>query len=229
MLQKLIVLQLLDKQIWLKYNEYEVNESGVNEMAKTQRQMQKERTRKHLIETAFRQFAQKGLTTTRTADIAKAAKVSHGTVFAHFSTQEELLNTVIEEFGVRVSLRLHELAAGNGSLRDVLAAHLRGLTEFEAFYTRLVIEGRLLPENARNTFTMIQSSISFHISQAAEREMKEGNMDRYPVHLLFNTWIGLIHYYLANNDLFAAPGESVLERHGQELLEHYMKLIAPKR
>lgn len=195
--------------------------------SKTWRQIQKERTRKLLIETAFEQFAQRGFTTTRTADIAKAAKVSHGTVFAHFSTQEELLNVVIEEFGARVSLRLHELAVCNKSLRDVLVAHLRGLTEFEAFYTKLVIEGRLLPESARNTFTLIQSTISLHLSQAAEREIKKGTIDSYPIHLLFNTWLGLIHYYLANNDLFA-PEESVLERYGQELLDHYMRLITSK-
>ncbi|MFZ7103388.1 MAG: TetR/AcrR family transcriptional regulator [Peptococcaceae bacterium] len=194
---------------------------------KTQRQVQKEQTRKHLMETAFRQFAEKGLTTTRTADIAKAAKVSHGTVFAHFPTQEALLNAVIEEFGVRVSRRLHELAAGHTGLREVLAAHLKGLREFEAFYTRLVIEGRLLPESARNAFIIIQSSISFHISQAAEREQQTGTIAVYPLHLLFNTWIGLLHYYLANNDLFA-PGESVIERYGQELLEHFMSLMAVK-
>ena len=194
----------------------------------TKRQIQKDQTRKHLINTAFHLFAQKGLTTTRTADIAKAAKVSHGTVFAHFLTQEALLNTVIEDFGERVSLRLHELAVCNNSLREVLGAHLKGLMEFEAFYTRLVIEGRMLPESARNAFVIIQSSIAFHISQAAEREMKEGIIDPSPMHMLFNTWIGLIHYYLANNDLFA-PEESVLERYGQELLEYFMELIVSKR
>ncbi|MBN7771751.1 TetR/AcrR family transcriptional regulator [Clostridium aminobutyricum] len=196
-------------------------------MARTQRQIQKDQTRKHIIEVALEQFAQNGITATRTADIAKAAKVSHGTVFSHFLTQEELLNTVIEEFGIKVSKRLHELAASHTGLRQVLEAHLNGLTEFEAFYTRLVIEGRLLPQSARNTLTIIQSSISFHISQAAEEAMKEGYVDRYPIHLLFNTWIGLIHYYLANNDLFA-PGESVLKRYGQEILDHYMRLISSK-
>jgi AcrR family transcriptional regulator len=196
-------------------------------MAKTQRQIQKDQTRKHIVETAFKLFAQQGITATTTADIAKAANVSHGTVFVHFATQEMLLNTVIEEFGTRVSLRLHELVASDKSLREVLEAHLKGLAEFEAFYTRLVIEGRLLPESARNAFIMIQSSISFHISQAAEREMKAGTIEPYPVHLLFNTWLGLIHYYLTNNDLFA-PGESVLNRYGQELLEYYMRLIRSK-
>ncbi len=199
----------------------------VGRQYRTQRQIQKEQTRKHLIEAALEQFAKQGLTTTRTADIAKAANVSHGTVFVHFPTQEVLLNAVIEEFGVRVSRRLHELAICNRSLRDVLEAHLRGLMEFEAFYTRLVVEGRLLPESARNVFTVIQSSISFHLGQAAEQEIRKGIIAPYPIHLLFNTWVGLIHYYLANNDLFA-PGESVLARYRQELLAHYIHLISAK-
>ena len=199
----------------------------IQTQSKTRRQIQKERTRQHLIETAFEQFAQHGLTTTRTADIAKAAGVSHGTVFVHFPTQEALLSAVIEEFGVRVALRLHELADSNKSLRDVLEAHLKGLLEFEPFYTRLVIEGRLLPSSARSTFIMIQSAISFHLGQAAEWEIGAGTIAPGPIHLLFNTWVGLLHYYLANGDLFA-PGESVLERYGQELLEHYMGLIAPR-
>jgi len=198
-----------------------------SEQPRTYRQIQKEKTRKDIIDTAFELYSRQGFTATRTADIAKAAKVSHGTVFAHFSTQEALQSSVIEEFGERVSLKLHELAANNNSLRDVLEAHLSCLTEFEGFYTRLVIEGRLLPKSARNSFLIIQSTISFHLSQAAQREMKEGKIDEYPIHLLFNTWIGLIHYYLANNDLFA-PGESVLDRYGQELLEHYMHLIHDK-
>lgn len=108
-----------------------------------------------------------------------------------------------------------------------METHLRGLTEFEPFYTRLVMEYRLLPSGARNTFIMIQSSISFHISQAAEKEMKEGRTILCPVHLLFNTWVGLVHYYLTNNDLFA-PGGSVLERYGQQLIDYYMSLVVAK-
>jgi AcrR family transcriptional regulator len=193
----------------------------------TKRKKQKERTRKHIIETALQCYAKYGLISTRTSDIAEAAKVSHGTIFAHFSTQETLLNTVIEVFGSRVSLRLHELAATNSSLRDILEAHIGGLKEFESFYTRLVMECRLLPPDARNTFIMIQSAISFHISQAAEKEIEKGYISTRPIYLLFNTWVGLIHYYLANNDLFA-PGGSVLERYGQLLIDHYMSLIVKK-
>ncbi len=192
-------------------------------MSESQRQKQKAQTRNLLIEAAFEQLAQKGLTTARTADIAQAAGVSHGTVFAHFPTRDALLAEVINEFGARITRRLHELARG-GSMRDILEAHLKGLAEFEAFYTRLVTEGSLLPECARHTLVMIQSAVSFHLSQAASREMEAGVIRPLAMHLFFNTWIGLVHYYLANGDLFA-PGEPVLARYGKELLEHFLNLI----
>lgn len=196
-------------------------------MPETQRQKQKNLTRKHIIEVAIKQYAVIGLTKTRTADIAKAANVSHGTIFAHFSTQEELLIAVIDEFGSRINMRLHELASGKSGVREVLEAHLEGLIEFEDFYTKLVIESRLLPKDVRNTFIMIQSTISFHLSQAVEREMKAGSILPLPIYMIFNGWVGLIHYYLTNSDLFS-PGESVLKRYGQDLLLYYMSLITPK-
>lgn len=193
-------------------------------MGESQRQEQKNRTRKHLISVAFDRLAKDGLVSTSTSDIAKAAGVSHGTVFAHFATRDELLTAVIEEFGNRISLRLHELASNGGSIREVLNAHLKGLIEFEPFYRRLVMDSHLLPESARSTLIMIQSVISFHISEVAEREIKSGKIRPHPIHLLFNTWIGLVHYYLANSDLFTSS-ESVLSSKGGELLEYFTDLI----
>jgi AcrR family transcriptional regulator len=194
-------------------------------MSESKRREQKEQTRKQLIEVAFQQFAQNGLMATRTLDIAKAAGVAHGSVFVHFPTREALLITVIEEFGHRITQRIHELASGGGSVREVLEAHWNGLIEYEPFYTRLVTERQLLPKEVRHFLVMIQSAISLHLQQAAEAEMNAGTIRRFPLHLFFNTWMGLIHYYLANGDLFA-PGESVLKRYGPELMDYFLDLTA---
>ena len=172
----------------------------------------------------MKQFGENGITKTRTADIAKVANVSHGTVFAHFATQEELIISVIEEFGNRITQRLHELVNADSNLFEVLEAHIEGLIEFESFYTRLIIERRLLPESVRNTYIMIQSTISFHISIAAEKEIEQGIIREAPIHLIYNTWIGLIHYYITNGDLFS-PNGSVLKQYRHELLHHYINLI----
>lgn len=204
----------------MSYNSFK----GDNIMSENKRQLQKNLTRRHLIETALKEFGEKGILATKTLDIAKAANVSHGTVFSHFPTQEDLLTAVIEDFGNKLAARLHELVDENSNLAEILKAHLTGLIEFEPFYIRLIIERRLLPEAARNTYIMLQSIVSFHISLAAEGEMKQGTIKIQPVHLIFNTWIGLIHYYMTNSDLFSPDG-SVLKQYGEQLLQYYLNLI----
>ena len=196
-------------------------------MAGSQRQKQKTETKNFLVETAMEQFGKWGLTATKTADIAAAAKLSHGTVFLHFPTREALLEEVIEAFGRRTARRMHELLDSECTMEEVLAAHLKGIEENEAFYAALISETAVLPEGAQNTLIMIQSAISHHILQVAQREMNAGTMKKMPFDLLFNTWIGLIHYYLSNRGLFAPDG-SVIARHGSRLTAHFMNLISEK-
>ena len=190
-----------------------------------QRLKQKNLTRQLLLESAMRLFSENGFSNTTTYAISKAAGVSHGTVFAHFKTQEELLIAILEDFGKRVNSRLHALAGRGDSLRDVLEAHIEGLQEFEDFYIRLVTENRLLPQEARNVFLLLQSTISFHLSQAMEKEVSEGRIKNLPVHLVFNGWVGLLHHYITNNDLFCPEG-SVLKRHSKEILDYYLSLLS---
>ncbi|MEA3501201.1 MAG: TetR/AcrR family transcriptional regulator [Actinomycetota bacterium] len=186
----------------------------------------KQRTRLQLIEAALDVMAERGITATRTIDVAKRAGVAHGTVFVHFPTREDLITAVVDAHARQIGGRLHELAGDSATVRDVLTAHLAGLVEHEAFYARLVMEGPLLPAYPRATLLGIQSAISAHLAEAAEREMAAGRVRRMPVYLLFNTWLGLVHHYLCNRELFA-PGESVLERWGPTLLNHYLGLIGP--
>jgi AcrR family transcriptional regulator len=193
-------------------------------MASDLRKRQKEQTRQRILEAAMRRFADDGLTRAATADIARDAGVSHGTVFVHFPTLEALQQAAIEAFGEQVTARLHELATEGHTLREVLQAHLQGLVEQERFYTRLVLEGRLLTPQARVVLVGIQSVMAHHIGMAASREMELGAIRPMETHLLFNTWMGLVHYYLANGDLFS-PEEPVLERCGPELLEHFCRLL----
>jgi AcrR family transcriptional regulator len=197
-------------------------------MKENKRNVQKELTRKKLIEVAIKLFGDNGILNTKTIDISKEAGVSHGTVFSHFKTQEELLVTVIEEVGDRIVSKLQELIDVNGSLEEILKAHISGLMEFEKFYTRLIIERRLLPESASNIYIIIQSSISFHIGNVLKKEIAKGKIIDTPIHLLFNSWVGLIHYYLTNGDLFTNE-ESILNNYGQDLINHYINLITVKK
>lgn len=190
------------------------------------RAQQKTKTRQRVLNRAKRRFSREGFTQARTADIARAAAISHGALFVHFRSKEELMLAVVEDFGAELTDRLHALVKQGSSLREALTAHLRSLEDHEGLYLRVLLELGLLPAEVRARWTGIQSAIAFHLSAAAEREFAKGTLRRVEPSLFFNTWLGLIHHYLVNRDLFA-PGASVLAKHGPALLEHYLRLLAP--
>ena len=53
---------------------------------------------KKIVETAINLFAEKGYSNTSTAEIAKLAEVSEGTIFKHYGTKENLLLSVLVPF-----------------------------------------------------------------------------------------------------------------------------------
>jgi AcrR family transcriptional regulator len=188
------------------------------------RAQQKEQTRVLLLRTAYQVFSERGIVGSRVSDVARAAGVAQGTVFTHFASQEALIEAVVAHYGERIALRTHELASTGGGLAGILRAHLDGIAEYEPFYARLVIENRLLPRSVRDTLIGLQAAISFHLSQVIATEPDTG----IPPHLLFNLWIGLVHHYLANGDLFAPQGH-VIERYGATLIDTYLRLLDPEK
>jgi len=121
-----------------------------------------------------------------------------------------------------VIAKIHRLAETKDNIEELLKAHLDVLARHEKFYIRLIAERSLLPEDARLTFSNIQSIVAYHFNKVFERE--NNTIKNLPVHLLFNTWMGLVHYYLLNKDLFS-PESPVLERYGPELTETFLELI----
>jgi AcrR family transcriptional regulator len=189
------------------------------------RKEQKERTREHLLQTAYQEFAKRGIIATKTLDIAQAANVSHGTLFVHFPTRDLLLIQVIEEFGLNLGKRLQQLAAKKQGIKSTLEGHIAVIQEYEPFYAQLVIEGPLLPPLARYKIFLIQSGIAAYLEKAAKLDIEKGMIRKLPLHLMLNTWLGLLHHYLVNRDLFA-PGQSVLATHKSDLIHHFMNCIS---
>lgn len=187
------------------------------------RQLQKEKTREKIILAAAKVFSEQGFSAPTTA-IATEAQISHGSIFVHFHTLESLLTCLLNSFSQDISLELHTLAESGSDIEKLLAMHINVLIKHENFYKRLIKEAVYLPEEAKNNFIAIQSTVSIHFLQALEQEMHAGKIKDIPFHLIFNTWLGLVHYYLLNGELFA-PQESVLKRYKDILIKCFMTLI----
>jgi len=186
------------------------------------RQIQKEATRENIVRTAMRIYSQQGFFIS-TNEIAKEAGIAHGSIFVHFPTRNELqlytLNRIAEELGEK----LHNLSLAGEELQKMLYAHIEILKEYESFYTHLILELPSLPDEAQQTLISIHSITSHHFAEVIEKAVQTGKIKDIPFHMLFNTWIGLLHYYLQNKMLFA-PETSVLDRYKDDLVRTFVSL-----
>jgi len=187
------------------------------------RLIQKAQTREKIIAAAIKVYSECGFSAPSSA-IADEAQVSHGSIFVHFPTVESLLVCLLEIFSNDINIELHSLSESGNDIAKLLAMHLNVLIKYENFYRRLVTETVYLPPEAKNTFIAIQSTVSIHFFEALKHKINAGEIKNLPFHMLFNTWLGLVHYYLLNGALFAPRG-SVLKRHKNILIKSYLALI----
>lgn len=193
-------------------------------MEKITRREQKEKTRAGLVRQAERLFAANGISQTTTADIAKALRVSHGTLFVHFPTREDLIKAVVDEYGERLANALGQCLTSEMKLDALLRAHLEVLAEFEDFYLRLISESQSLPSNIRSIVYAINAALSYRFYRAAKIDMNTGKVKKMTQVQFFNTWMGLVHYNIMNRDLFSDT-TPVLKEIADELLSHFFNLI----
>ena len=187
------------------------------------RQIRKEATREKIVRTAMRVYSRQGFFAS-TSDIAKEAGIAHGSIFVHFPTRDELQMFTLNRFAEELGEKLHDLSLAGEGLREFLHAHIGILTEYEAFYTRLISELPSLPDEARQTLISIHSVASHHFMEVIEKAVQTSEIKDIPIHMLFNAWIAFVHYYLQNKDLFAPEG-SVLVRYGDALIDAYLALV----
>jgi AcrR family transcriptional regulator len=191
--------------------------------ALTLRGKQRLETRQRILLAACATFGRAGFSSVRTQDIAMEARVSHGSVFAHFKTREALIAAVVEEVVVRAAnLVRHELRVAR-SVQDVLYAHLGALAEHEGLYANIVAERRTLPSVVQARLTEVNSGVASYLLDALERERGVRPLKVEP-HFAFNGWLALVHYYLLNRDLFA-PDRTVLSERAEELVQNYLAMV----
>lgn len=188
---------------------------------KNKREIQKAETRKKIIEAAYKVYSRNGFSV-RTDVIAKEAGVSHGSIFSHFPTVDDLVESLINEFGCRLTEELHEKAKEINGIKGFLKVHIHLISQYESFYYQLVVDGEHIPDRGKLAFLGFQSAVSHHLAEALKRQ--EGELIDIAASMLFNTWVGLIHYYIQNRKLFVKEG-SVLLQHEKELTESYIKMI----
>lgn len=90
----------------------------------------KEDTRKNIMETAVKLFAETGFKDTSIAKIAKDADVGKGTIYWHFDSKEDLFFSIIKEKGKIYFDKVLQLDRSDLSPEDVIYKYIKGRIEF---------------------------------------------------------------------------------------------------
>ena len=196
-------------------------------MDKLTRKEQKEKTRAGLLEITEKLFSKNGIGITTTSDIAKACQVSHGTLFIHFPTREELILAVVDRFGERLAKELGSRCTSDMPLKELLKAHALVLIEFEDFYMRLISESQSLPPQIRSQLYAINASLSYRFYNSAKPGMKSGEYKKIDQASFLNTWLAILHFYILNRDLFS-DHTPILKYKTDDLIKHFLNLIKTK-
>jgi TetR/AcrR family transcriptional regulator, acrEF/envCD operon repressor len=193
-------------------------------MKKNTRKEQKEKTRQQILQAAYSEFSCNGIQSTKTVDIANRVGLAHGTLFLHFKQRDDLLLEVVTEFGMELGRKFKGCLVDDLSIEKVFSVHLEVLAEYEPFYARLLTESGSLPKDVRNQLFLIQSGIAHYLGNALKKGISSGSIRPLPLPFLLNTWLGVLHYYLTNRDLFTTDS-SVIRSHGKQLLENFINLV----
>lgn len=85
-------------------------------------------TRQQIIETAFLLFLKKGFKAVRLSDIERAAKITRGTFYYHFTNKEEVLKEGIHAYYALLNTKRAEEFARINTLKDYVNLTIKKLT-----------------------------------------------------------------------------------------------------
>lgn len=96
-----------------------------NESVPGSRANHADRRRAELLESARRVVLERGIASTRVADVAKATNVSGGLIHYHFATKDELMAEMLRAASADERRQLDEIVAGPGTAVDRLDRAVR--------------------------------------------------------------------------------------------------------
>lgn len=103
--------------------------------AKTSRTIQKEETRRKIIEKAKVLFSTKSIRSVSTQEIATAAGIAKGSIFHHFANKEELVSAVMinffDEFNEKFELFIVDLKSDPSGYKNIITYFLEDLFNYE--------------------------------------------------------------------------------------------------
>lgn len=189
------------------------------------RQIQKQKTRKMILQTAKKLFIVQGFLNTTTAQIAVECGIAHGTLFLHFKSKDILIIEILDQQLEQISFKIMELIRDTIDLEEILKKYLDFLQKEEDFFSVLARELPFYPEQLRRKIIFRESLIRSKFTKVIEKGTASGSLIECDA-IMANTFLfSTINYYLSLKSLFVSEG-SVISKFKDKIISTFLKLLS---
>jgi AcrR family transcriptional regulator len=176
------------------------------------REESKIKTRALILENTKELIKKGGILSLTTTVIAKECKIAHGSIFQHFGSKENLINSLLEQEMKRLALKVKDNCNLGYSLQELLESYLKVLSEEEDFISRLYREQPLLPEIVQDNMVALEAIFRNAFFQAISKEC-DGREREKLITIKLDALFATIIRYLSVRELYAPAGEVIRTKH----------------
>ena len=190
------------------------------------RQLQKQKTREHILKIAKQEFVKKGFLNTATSEISERSGIAHGTLFLHFKNKDALIVEILDKELEEINLAIQQMITKAADLEQLLLQYLNLLQEDEELFAVLARELPFYNEELRRKILFRDSIIRGHFHRAIELGIKEKRYREVDVTSTVIFLFGTINYYLSLKSIFVKEG-SVIEKFKPSIIKTLKNLLLP--
>ncbi|MCS7350462.1 MAG: TetR/AcrR family transcriptional regulator [Anaerolineae bacterium] len=192
------------------------------------REQQREETRRHIVEAAFRVFARRGFRGTTNREIAQEAGISPGLIYWYFHSKEDLFRAVVETKSFILPLRqiaraMRDTTPGEFLARTVELATAMARDPKVLTAIQLLLAEAMRDKRVRRIFVArairpgLQAVTAYLADQQAAGHLRRGN-----VWVMAQLWMGLLLSQIFLVCLFRIRAPVSIDRLLAEALEIYL-------
>jgi AcrR family transcriptional regulator len=188
------------------------------------RQLQKQKTREHILKIAKQEFVKKGFLNTTTNEIAQQAQIAHGTLFLHFKNKENLIVEILDLELDQISSSIQKVVSQSADLEQMLIQYLNLLEKDEKLFAVLARELPFYPQELRRKILFRDSLIRSNFHQVIETGIKKGIYRKIDPATAVTFLFGTINYYLSLRSIFV-ENDSVIAKFREQIVATFKALL----
>lgn len=180
------------------------------------RQSSKIKSKKLIMTSSLNLFIKEGIINTSTAKIAKSAGVSHGSIFSHFASREDLISEVLEQEMFRITKHIKMIHPNHHDLSSLIDDYINVLSKNEHFLSRIYKELPFLSYDLQLKVTALEAVMRNTLYLTIKASTDTEKTDDFHIQVGLTTLFATIAFYLRNDTLYG-DDTSVIQSKEREI------------